>query len=67
MEAFAAAAKASTQAAKERAAAAQAMSPAITAMYYDLNTGKMVEFDPTKNTKEQIESLVSSTPSIFAS
>ena len=104
-ESFAAAAKASAQAAKEREAASLALSasiqeramhkpggaasaltgvsdgqtearpasakghsaPAVTAMYYDLATGTMKTFDPTKNTKEQLENLVRSTPSIFAS
>ena len=93
-ESFAAAAKASTQAAKEREAASLALSagiqgrtlpakhaqgagqaapagnyaaPVVTAMYYDLATGTMKTFDPTKNTKEQLENLVRSTPAIFAS
>lgn len=104
-ESFAAAAKASVQAAKEREAASLALSasiqeramrkpdgsanaltgvsdgrtevrpasakghsaPAVTAMYYDLATGTMKTFDPTKNTKEQLENLVRSTPAIFAS
>lgn len=75
-ENFAAAAKASTQAAKEREAASLAFSagvqtkyaaPAAAAMYYDPVSGTMKTFDPTKNTTEQLENLVRSTPSIFAS
>lgn len=76
-ESFAAAAKASAQAAKEREAASLALSASIqeramhkagaAAMYYDLATGTMKTFDPTRNTKKQLENLVRSTPSIFAS
>ena len=65
LERFADAAKTSTQTAKERAAQAQAMSPAVTAMYYDLATGTMKKFDPTQNTKQELEKLVRNAPSIF--
>ena len=65
LERFAEAAKVSTQAAKERAAQAQAMSPVVTAMYYDLAAGTMKTFDPTQNTKQELENLVRNTPSIF--
>jgi hypothetical protein len=36
--------------AKERAEAARNMSPQITALYYDVASGTMKSFDPTKNT-----------------
>ena len=49
-----AAAKASSQAAKERAEAARNMSPQITALYYDAASGTMKSFDPTKNTQEEM-------------
>ena len=53
------AAKASTEAAKERAEAAKAMGtmvngPKITALYYCIETGTMKEFDPTKTTLDDL-------------
>lgn len=62
-----AAAKASAEAAKERAEAAKNMGPQVTALYYDAATGTMKEFDPTKNTQEEMQKLVQNTPSVFIS
>ena len=62
---FAAAAKASTQAAKERAEASRRMGPQVTALYYDVATGTMKPFDPTKNSRENLQKLAENTPSLF--
>lgn len=67
LDKFVAAAKASSQAAKERAEAARNMSPQITALYYDAASGTMKSFDPTKNTQEEMQKLVENAPSLFIS
>ena len=64
---YLAAAKASSQAAKERAEAARNMSPQITALYYDAASGTMKSFDPTKNTQEEMQKLVENAPLLFIS
>ena len=64
---FVAAAKASSQAAKERAEAAKNMSPQITALYYDAASGTMKTFDPTKNTQEEMQKLVENVHALFIS
>ena len=67
LDKFVAAAKASSQAAKERAEAAKNMNPQITALYYDAASGTMKSFDPTKNTQEEMQKLVENAPSLFIS
>ena len=67
LDKFVAAAKASSQVAKERAEAARNMSPQITALYYDAASGTMKSFDPTKNTQEEMQKLVENAPSLFIS
>lgn len=63
---FAAAAKASTQEAKERAEASRKTGPQISARYYDAASGTMKSFDPTKNMLENMQKLAENTPSLFA-
>ncbi|MBO6239542.1 MAG: hypothetical protein J6O61_01670, partial [Butyrivibrio sp.] len=67
LDKFVAAAKASSQAAKERSEAARNMNPQITALYYDAASGTMKSFDPTKNTQEEMQKLVENAPSLFIS
>lgn len=67
LEKLAASAKASTAAAKERAEAAKAYQPEITALYYDAATGTMKTFNPTKNIEEEMRRLAQNTPSILIS
>ena len=62
---FAAAAKASTQAAKERAEASWKTGPQISAQYYDAASGTMKSFDPSKNMLENMQKLAENTPSLF--
>ena len=50
----------------EKAGAASA-GPKVTALYYDVATGTMKEFDPTKNTQEEMQKLVQNTQSLFIS
>lgn len=64
---FVAAAKASSEAAKERAEAAKTTGPRVATLYYDAATGTMKSFDPTKNNHEQMRKLAENTPSLFIS
>ncbi|MCR5823857.1 MAG: hypothetical protein K6G60_05435 [Lachnospiraceae bacterium] len=64
---FLVAAKASSQAAKERAEAARNSGPQITALYYDAASGTMKRFDSTKNTREEMLRLAENIPAIFIS
>ena len=61
------AAKASAEAAKERAEAAKNMGPKVTALYYDLASGTMKEFDPTKTTQGQLIEIAKNAPSMLIS
>lgn len=67
-------AKKSAAAAKERAAAAQAMSQSIaqnsavnSVLYYDTATGTMKSLDPTKDAGEELKKLVGNTLSVLIS
>ena len=60
-----AAAKASTETAKERAKAAENMGRPVKELYYDVTSGSMKEFDPTENVSEELQKIVRATPSIF--
>ena len=73
-EQFVESAKRSTAAAKERAAAAQAMSQSIaqksaanSVLYYDTATGTMKSLDPTKDAGEELKKLVGNTLSVLIS
>jgi len=61
------AARASSEIARERAEQARNMRPKVVALYYDNATGTMKEFDPTKNSQEEMQKLVQNTPSILIS
>ena len=73
-ENFVESAKKSAAAAKERAAAAQAMSQSIaqksaanSVLYYDTATGTMKSLDPTKDAGEELKKLVGNTLSVLIS